>query len=56
MAVEEANLLELAAGGVDLDAGDVDDAETRGVVGLVSETIDDLKKELFLLVGGFMGE
>lgn len=49
MAVEEARLLELGAGGVDLDGGDIDDAEAGAVVGLVGETIDDLLSSMLAI-------
>lgn len=42
VAVEEADLLEVAAGRVQLDARDVDDAQARAVVGLVGEAVDNL--------------
>lgn len=49
MAVEEARLLELGAGGVDLDGGDIDDAEAGAVVSLVGETIDDLLSSMLAI-------
>lgn len=40
--IKEADLLNLRTVRVLADAGDIDDAETGGVVGLVGETIDDV--------------
>jgi hypothetical protein len=40
--IEEAGLFDAVAGGVLREAGDVDDAETRCVVGLVGETVKSL--------------
>lgn len=40
--VEEAGLLNAVTSGILRKAGDVDDAETRGVVGLVGETVKSL--------------
>lgn len=45
VAVEEARLRDVAARWVQLEAADVDDAETTAVVGLVGETVDDLDDE-----------
>lgn len=42
VAVEEADLLEVIASGVLGDTGDIDDAKTGAIVGLVGKTVDDL--------------
>ena len=42
MDVKEANLLEERAGAVLVDRGDVDHAQTAGVVGLVRDAVDNV--------------
>lgn len=42
VAVKESHLLKVAAGRVGLDARNIDDAETRAIVSLVRQALDDL--------------
>ena len=53
MAVEEAGFFDRVAGGVLGQAGDVDDAQAGGVVGLVGEAVQGLR--CLLVCGMFFG-
>ena len=44
MAIEEADLLEIATRRVELYARDIDNTESRAVVGLVTQPLDNLSQ------------
>ena len=52
--VEESSLLEQGTGVIVVDGGNVDDAETRAVVGLVGEAVDDVLVVVNALLGALV--